>query len=132
MRITRIKILAGILSLLGITANGQDGLSDSVDESQQVQQHEIDMDGGRLTLSGKYHGSVGITYDVECDSTAFVLRREKRYKSPWKVKARMRGGDDSTVTVTLIPQKRGVFEVYEVSGFRGTETKRVKHIITVK
>lgn len=132
-----MKILTGLMSFLGFISYGKSKTYDCMEASKQVQLHEtvkdeINLNGDRLILSGRYHGSVGITYDVECDSTSFVTRSDLKYKTPEKIEAGMCGGDDSTITYTLIPQKRGVFEIFEVSAFRGSETKRVKHIVTVK
>lgn len=130
-----MKLLSGILSFLGVSSYGQNKLSNYINESsplEKIAKQEININGGRLILSGQYHGSVGVTYDVECDSTAFVVRREQKYKTPEKVNAGMCGADDSTVVFTLIPQKKGIFEILEVSGFRGNVTKRVKLLVTVK
>lgn len=41
------------------------------------------------------------------------------------------GADDSTVTYELTPLKKGLFDIYEVEGFRCQETARKKHTIVV-
>lgn len=131
-----MKLLTVIMSFLGLGAYGQFKASVSMENSEHVQRQEtvkekISLNSGCLILFGRYCGSVGITYNVECDSTSFVIRRDIKYETPEAVKAGMCGSDDSTITYTLIPKKRGVFEIFEVFGFRGSETKRVTHIVTV-
>ena len=41
------------------------------------------------------------------------------------------GADVSTVTYELTPLKRGIFEIYEIEGFRGQETARNKHTVVI-
>lgn len=41
------------------------------------------------------------------------------------------GADDSTVIYELTPLKKGLFDIYEVEGFRCQETARKKHTIVV-
>ena len=41
------------------------------------------------------------------------------------------GADDSTVTYELTPLKKGLFDIYEVEGFRCQEAARKKHTIVV-
>lgn len=110
MSFDKMKLLTSIMSFFGLVTYGQSIPSDCMDNSEYVQRQkivkeEINLNDGRLILSGRYHGSVGITYDVVCDSSSFVTRRDLKYKAPEKVKAGMCGGDDSIITYTLIPKK---------------------------
>ena len=43
----------------------------------------------------------------------------------------LEGADESTATYELTPLKKGLFDIYEVEGFRGEETTRKKHTIVV-
>ena len=69
--------------------------------------------------------------EVEYDKTAFQVEYNCEYvysKEDWDM---LDGADDSTVTYELTPLKKGLFDIYEVEGFRCQETARKKHTIVV-
>lgn len=85
-----------------------------------------------LMYEGKIHGSVGVTYNIECDSTAFSVTKEIKYNDPKEISREHCGGDGGIVTYTLCPIKEGDFIIYEIDGFRGEEKRRIKHEIVIK
>ncbi len=92
----------------------------------------IKLNGDHLTFKGRVHGSVGIEYSIEYDKAAFRMEYGHKYSHPVKDGKRMPpGADRKIVTYELTPLKRGIFDIYEVEGFRGRETARKKHMIVV-
>lgn len=87
--------------------------------------------GHQLTFEGRAHGSVGITYRLECDECAFTIDRRYRYLYPEKVTAGLCGADEAVVTFVLTLSKCGVFRIAEVEEFRGEVTKRTRHVVVV-
>lgn len=85
-----------------------------------------------LVYKGKVHGSVGVTYNIEYDSTAFTVTKDIKYNDFKGMNKNMCGADDATVTYTLYPLKEGEFIIYEVEGFRGEEKRRIKHEIFIE
>ena len=83
-------------------------------------------------FSGRTHGSVGFTYDVEYDADAFSAEWKTAYKHPEQMESGMCGGDEAVETCRLTAKKAGKFVVCEVWGCQGKETKREKHIIKVR
>ena len=84
-----------------------------------------------LMYQGSIHGSVGVTYNIEYDSTAFSVTDEVKYNNPKGMFLGLCGADAGTVTYTLYPLKEGEFTIYEVEGFRGVEKRRTKHEIFI-
>ncbi len=85
-----------------------------------------------LTYKGKIHGSVGVTYNIEYDSTAFSVTKEIKYNNPKGMSERQCGADGGIVIYTLHPLIEGEFIIYEVEGFRGEEIKRKKHKVCIE
>lgn len=85
-----------------------------------------------LLYKGKIHGSVGVTYNIEYDSTAFSVTKEVKYNNPKGMSERQCGADGGIVIYTLHPLIEGEFIIYEVEGFRGEEKRRIKHEIFIK
>lgn len=85
-----------------------------------------------LLYKGKIHGSVGVTYNIEYDSTAFSVTEEIKYNDSKGMSERKCGADGGTITYNLYPLKEGEFIIYEIEGFRGEEIKRIKHEIFIK
>lgn len=85
-----------------------------------------------LTYKGKIHGSVGVTYYIEYDTTAFQLKKNIEYNTPKEMKIGNCGGDGGFVTYSLYPHKVGEYIIYEVEGFRGEEIKRKKHKVCIE
>lgn len=75
--------------------------------------------GDVLTFSGKYHGSVGFFFRVECDECAFKVERGFRHLHPEKMEKNMCGGDEAVVTYELVPLKCGISRIAVISDFRG-------------
>ena len=85
-----------------------------------------------LLYKGKIHGSVGVTYCIEYDTTAFSVTKEIKYNNPKGMSERQRGADGGIVIYTLHPLIEGEFIIYEVEGFRGEEIKRKKHKVCIE
>ena len=91
----------------------------------------IKLNSDHLTFKGRVHGSVGIEYRIEYDKTAFQVEYNYKFVHSEKERRTLCGADDSTVTYELTPLKKGLFDIYEVEGFRCQETARKKHTIVV-
>lgn len=91
----------------------------------------IKLNGVHLTFKGRVYGSVGTEYRIEYDKTAFRMEYNREYVYPKEDREMNDGTDEFTVTYELTPLKRGIFEIYEVEGFRGQETVKNKHTIVV-
>ena len=83
--------------------------------------------GQELIINATRHGSVGIGYFLDCDTTFF---NTTFYQSelPREV---MPGGDRQRLRYTLRPRQRGTTVVTEIKLFRGDE-ERVPHTVIVK
>lgn len=86
----------------------------------------IKLNGDHLTFKGRVYGSVGIEYRIEYDKTAFQVEYNCEYVYSKEDRDMLDGADDSTVTYELTPLKKGLFDIYEVEGFRCQETARKK------
>ena len=93
--------------------------------------HVIKLNGNHLTFNGRVYGSVGIEYRIEYDKTAFQVEYNCEYVYSKEDRDRLDGANDSTVICELSTLKKGLFDIYEVEGFRGKETARKKHTIVV-
>lgn len=91
----------------------------------------IKLNGDHLTFKGRVHGSVGIEYRIEYDKTAFRMEYNREYVYSKEDREMNDGADEFTVTYELTPLRRGIFNIYEVEGFRGQETVRNKHTTVV-
>lgn len=91
----------------------------------------IKLNGGHLTFNGRVYGSVGIEYRIEYDKTAFQVEYNHEYVLSKEDREMNEGADESFVTYELTPLKKGLFDIYEVEGFRCQETSRKKHTIVV-
>lgn len=85
-----------------------------------------------LLYKGRIHGSVGVTYNIEYDSTAFSVTKEFKYNDPKGMSERKCGADGGIVTYSLYPHKVGEYIIHEVEGFRGEEIKRKKHKVCIE
>lgn len=85
-----------------------------------------------LMYKGKIHASVGVTYNIEYDSTAFSATKEIKYSDQKGMSVIKCGADGGVVIYTLYPLKEGEFIIYEVEGFRGEEKRRIRHEIFIK
>lgn len=92
----------------------------------------ISLRSDSIQFSGRSHHSVGIDFQVECDTAAFAMETKVKYTYPESMEQGLCGGDDATATYTLRPRKRGTHVVYTVVNFRGDEESRTKHVIIVK
>ena len=72
-----------------------------------------------------------LEYRIEYDKTAFQVEYNYKFVHSEKERRTLCGADDSTVTYELTPLKKGLFDIYEVEGFRCQETARKKHTIVV-
>ena len=91
----------------------------------------IKLNGGHLTFNGRVYGSVGIEYRIEYDKTAFQVEYNHEYVLSKEDREMNEGADESFVTYVLTPLKKGLFDIYEVEGFRCKETARKEHTIVV-
>ena len=91
----------------------------------------IKLNSDHLTFKGRVHGSVGIEYRIEYDKTAFRMEYNYKYVYSKEDRDMLDGADDSTVTYELTPLKKGLFDIYEVEGFRVQETARNKHTVVI-
>ena len=91
----------------------------------------IKLNGDHLTFKGRVYGSVGIEYRIEYDKTAFQVEYNCEFVHSEKERRTLCGADDFTVIYELTPLKKGLFDIYEVEGFRCQETARKKHTIVV-
>ena len=103
----------------------------------QAQQEPVDtvviaLGKGSYSCEGKVHHSVGYTYSVEYDTTAFDCRSKIKYDYPLKMAAGMRGADAGRAVYSFKPRKAGIFEIVEVFCFRGKETRRIRHRIVIQ
>ena len=87
---------------------------------------------GYFSYEGKVHPSVGYTYRVEYDTSAFSCHSKIQYDHPAKVAAGLCGADSGMAVYDFNPRKTGVFEIVEIFGFRGEETNRIRHRVVVK
>ena len=92
---------------------------------------KVRLNGGRVVLQGEEYGSVGITYKVICDKTAFAVNCRREYLRPEDVKL-MCGADEAVRTYRLTPLREGRHIIYEETGFRGTVRMVTKHIVSVE
>ena len=91
----------------------------------------IKLNGDHLTFKGRVYGSVGIEYRIEYDKTAFQVEYNHEYVLSKEDREMNEGADESFVTYVFTPLKRGIFEIYEIEGFRGQETARNKHTVVI-
>ena len=91
----------------------------------------IKINGDHLTFKGRVYGSVGIEYRIEYDKTALHVGDNREYVSFTDERDASDGAEHSPVTDELTPLKKGLFDIYEVEGFRCQETARKKHTIVV-
>ena len=99
---------------------------------KEKSQTTISLRSDSIQFSGRSHHSVGIDFQVECDTAAFAMESKVKYTYPESMEQGLCGGDDATTTYTLRPKKRGTHVVYTVVNFRGDEESRTKHVIIVK
>ncbi len=88
--------------------------------------------GSSISFSGRRHGSVGVDYQVVCDTNSFVVKESSDYTNPNFSVRPMCGGDEEWVKFTLESVRKGIFTIEEVSSFRGNIDKIKKHIIKVQ
>ena len=132
------KILVIMLAMVGLNSLAQNKTIGNnyvqTECSQDVVKKTkiIYLQGGRLTFTGRYWGSVGYTYEIEFDKDAFNMKSKLTYNQPEEVASYMCGGDEGTLSFTIKPRKKGEFTVIEIFKFRGQETKRIINTIVVK
>ena len=98
----------------------------------EVEHHNVSFPDGELSFMGRRHGSVGINYNIVFDKSEFDGECSCQYLHPEQMRRGDCGADDSVLTWTLKPLKKGTFLVYEYLDFRGEITNFVKNIITVE
>jgi len=87
--------------------------------------------GESFLLSGKEHGSVGITYHLEYDEAYFNVSKTSRYSNLKFAEKPMCGGDEAIASYTVSPKSKGTFVLNAISSFRGTVEKNVQYRINV-
>ena len=133
------KYLIGIL-LLGMVplVSCQDGIlnKDRKKLSTREVAVELPQNGGRFTVkkgdvikySRRVCGSVGTTYSVNYDKSAFKME----YLESEKDQPDVPGGDECVGTTYFEALKKGKFKIKVVHDFRGKTEKVVRYNITVK
>lgn len=87
--------------------------------------------GDQLVYKGLTHGSVGVSFVLEYDKTAFKENRTYSYTDPNI--AIMPGGDEEIAICTLTALKAGKFVIKEIENYRGEEiTVKAVHVIKVQ
>ncbi len=81
-----------------------------------------------ITLSGTVHGSVGLDFIVECDETAFKVKRKVKRDHPL---SNAPGADRATVTYKITPKKEGIFTITSHVDFRGEMEDVKKYLVSV-
>ncbi|MBR5332324.1 MAG: hypothetical protein IKV32_03360 [Muribaculaceae bacterium] len=84
-----------------------------------------------LSYSGEVHASVGKSYSVEYDTTAFEMQSDIKYNNPESVKAGMCGGDKAVKTVSFTPLKTGDYTIKVLHNFRGQTTDSMTYKISI-
>ena len=82
-----------------------------------------------IILSGTVHGSVGLDFIVECEESAFNVKREEKLDEPWR---HDEGSDSGTVTYKITPKKEGMFTITTYVDFRGDKEDVKKYVVSVK
>ena len=132
------KILVIMLAMVGLNSLAQNKTIGNNYVQTECSQDVVKkikiiyLQGGRLTFTGRYWGSVGYTYEIEFDKDACNMQSKLTYNHPEEVAAHMCGGDEGTLSFTIKPRKKGEFTVIEIFKFRGQETKRIINTIVVK
>ena len=86
--------------------------------------------GDELVYKGLSHGSVGISFVVEYDKTAFKEHWHYSYTDPDI--ANMPGGNEEIAVCTLTALKAGKFVIKEIENFRDEQiTVKGVHVIKV-
>ena len=86
--------------------------------------------GDQIVYKGLSHGSVGISFLLEYDKTAFTEKWHYSYTDPDL--ANMPGGDEEIAICTLIALKAGKFVIKEIENFRDEQiTVKAVHVIKV-
>ena len=100
-------------------------LKDATDEYSATLSDEI-------YYTHEVHGSVGISYFADFDTSAFEMRSVMKYDNPEMVEAGMCGGDSGEKTSIFIPQKAGNYEIKIYHNFRGEITDSLTFKVNVK
>lgn len=88
--------------------------------------------GNEIVYSHRVHGSVGSSYRVDYDKSAFKLSYETKYDSPESVAMGMCGGDSAVQTCTFRALKKGAYKIKVIHEFRGDIERVITYMITVK
>lgn len=93
-------------------------------------EHQISINN-KLSYSGEIHASVGKSYNVEYDTTAFDMQSDIKYNNPESVKSGICGGDRAVKTVTFTPLKPGDYTIKVLHYFRGQTTDSLTFKVTI-
>ncbi|MCH5311609.1 MAG: hypothetical protein J1E57_06600 [Prevotella sp.] len=88
--------------------------------------------GSVLKYSHSIHESVGYSYNVEYDNTAFEMDYSVKYGNPSAVEAGMCGGDAAVKTCTFKTLKRGTYTIRIIHEFRSNIEGILNYKISVK
>lgn len=87
--------------------------------------------GNEIEYSHRVHSSVGSSYRVDYDKSAFKLSYETKYDNPESVAMGMCGGDSAVQTCTFRALKKGTYTIKVIHEFRGDIEKIITYTITV-
>lgn len=87
--------------------------------------------GSEIEYSHRVHASVGSSYHVEYNKSAFKLSCEKNFDNPESVAMGMCGGDSAVQTCTLRTLKKGSHKIKIIHEFRGDIERVITYTITV-
>ena len=107
------------------TSNSQTIKLDNTTTEYSISTNEI------LSYSGEVHASVGKSYSVEYDTTAFEMQSDIKYNNPESVKAGMCGGDKAVKTASFTPLKTGDYTIKVLHNFRGQTTDSTTYKISI-
>ena len=116
-----VLVLLTLLPILCLAAKPPKQLQKGIINSLKVNE--------TITLSGTVHGSVGLDFIVECDETAFKVKREVKRNHPFN---KAPGADRGTVTYKITPKKEGMFTITSHVDFRGDTQNVIKYLVSVK
>ena len=130
MRIRKLCLLLCVMGLVGCSSNGSDqngpGQNDIiVDYGRILPQEDLTITislSETLSYSHKIHGSVGYSFNVEYDETAFLVDTHVVYDNPKAVEEELCGGDSAVKTCVFTPRKKGKYTIKIVHKFRGDTT----------
>lgn len=88
--------------------------------------------GQTIDFIGQQHASVGLSFDLECDTAFFKVTEFVRYDHPESMDGLSTGGDRATKTIKLLTSQPGTSTVRIVEGWQGSMSNVLDYTIHVK